>query len=336
MKLSDFHYDLPEELIAQAPPAERDAARMLVLHRAENRFEDRWFREFPEFLHPGDCVVLNDSRVLPSRLFGHRENRESKVEMLLLEPMTSDAREWRALVRPGRKLRVGDVVRFEEKFGAEIMAHGERGERTVRFLGDQDVYDMLDRLGHMPLPPYIKRTDDVADRERYQTVFAKERGSVAAPTAGLHFTGAILEGIAKAGANIAHVTLHVGLGTFQPIEREDFENHQLHFERYSIAESAWTEISAARRVVAVGTTSVRTIESAARTGSLEGSTNLFIYPGYDFRRVGAMLTNFHLPGTSLLLLVSALAGKELVLAAYRHAVAERYRFFSYGDCMLIL
>ena len=194
MKLSDFHYDLPEELIAQEPPAERDAARMLVLHRAENRFEDRWFREFPAFLQAGDCVVLNDSRVLASRLFGHRENRESKVEILLLEAVTSDAREWRALVRPGRKLRVGDLVRFDENFTAEIIAHGERGERTVRFRGEQDVYEMLDRLGHMPLPPYIKRSDELADRERYQTVFAKERGSVAAPTAGLHFTGAILDG----------------------------------------------------------------------------------------------------------------------------------------------
>jgi S-adenosylmethionine:tRNA ribosyltransferase-isomerase len=336
MKLSDFHYDLPEELIAQEPPAERDAARMLVLHRAENRFEDRWFREFPAFMQPGDCVVLNDSRVLPSRLLGHRENSESKVELLLLEPLTGDAREWRALVRPGRKLRVGDVVRFDENVTAEIIAHGERGERTVRFPGDQDIYEVLERLGHMPLPPYIKRTDELADRERYQTVFAKERGSVAAPTAGLHFTDAILDGIHRAGAKIAHVTLHVGLGTFQPIEREDYENHQLHFERYSINETAWREIDTARRVVAVGTTSVRTIECAARAGSLNGSTNLFIYPGYEFRRVGAMLTNFHLPGTSLLLLVSALAGKEFTLAAYRHAVAERYRFFSYGDCMLIL
>jgi len=287
-------------------------------------------------LGAGDCVVLNESRVLPSRLLGHREGRETKVEVLLLEPVAGNAREWRALVRPGRKLRVGEIVRFDASFAAEIVAHGERGERSLRFLGDENVCDVLDRLGHMPLPPYIKRTDSVADRERYQTVFGKERGSVAAPTAGLHFTGEILDRVNDAGARVARVTLHVGLGTFQPVEREDFENHQLHFERYSIPAVAWSEIEAAGRVVAVGTTSVRTVESAARTGELQGATNLFLYPGCEFRRIGAMLTNFHLPGTSLLLLVCAFAGTEFALGAYRHAVAERYRFFSYGDCMLIL
>jgi S-adenosylmethionine:tRNA ribosyltransferase-isomerase len=335
MKLSDFHYDLPEELIAQEPPAERDAARMLVVHRAENRFEDRSFRDFPSYLSSDDCVVFNDSRVLPSRLFGHRENAGGAVEILLLEPVSDEGREWLALVRPGRKLRVGAVVRFDQSFTGEIIAHAERGERTIRFSGE-DVYSALERLGHMPLPPYIKREDSGADRERYQTVFARERGSVAAPTAGLHFTAEILDRIAGAGATVAHVTLHVGLGTFQPVEREDFENHQLHFERYRIAPDVWQRINCAGRVVAVGTTSVRTIESAAQLGVLAGSTNLFIYPGYKFRRVGAMLTNFHLPGTSLLLLVCALAGTDLALAAYRHAVEERYRFFSYGDCMLIL
>ncbi len=326
MKLSDFAYELPEELIAQEPPAARDGARMMVVHRAEQRFEDRYFREFPSFLREGDCLVLNDSRVLPSRLFA------GKAEVMLLEPVSANAREWRALVRPGRKLRVGSAVRFDDRFAAEIVAHGERGERTVRFLGDEDVYAAIDRLGHMPLPPYIKREDRASDRDRYQTVFARERGSVAAPTAGLHFTGEILDRARGAGAHIARVTLHVGLGTFQPIDREDFENHQLHFERYSIPEDSWREIESAQRVVAVGTTSVRTLESGERSGS----TNLFIYPGYRFRRVGAMLTNFHLPRTSLLLLVCALAGTELTLAAYRHAVAEKYRFFSYGDCMLIL
>jgi S-adenosylmethionine:tRNA ribosyltransferase-isomerase len=326
MRLADFDYELPEELIAQEPPAERDAARMLVLHRAEQRFEDRQFREFPSFLRQGDCVVLNDSRVLPSRLLA------GSSEMLLLEPVSEDRREWRALVRPGRKLRVGNIVRFDDNFSAEIIAHGERGERTVRFSGDEDVYAAIDRLGHMPLPPYIKRADQPADRERYQTVFARERGSVAAPTAGLHFTGEILKRVPQ----IARVTLHVGLGTFQPVEREDFENHQLHFERYSILPDVWREIESAQRVVAVGTTSVRTLESAAISGAMAASTNLFIYPGFEFKRVGAMLTNFHLPRTSLLLLVCAFAGTELTLAAYRHAVAERYRFFSYGDCMLIV
>lgn len=335
MQLSDFDYQLPEELIAQEPPAARDAARMLVVYRDEQRFEDRRFREFPSFLREGDCVVLNDSRVLPSRLFS------GKSEMLLLEPVSpgpvsNDAREWRALVRPGRKMRIGEIVRFDDRFAAEIIAHGERGERTVRFLGDEDVYAALDRLGHMPLPPYIKREDRIEDRDRYQTVFARERGSVAAPTAGLHFTGEILDSVGHAGAHIARVTLHVGLGTFQPIDREDFENHQLHYERYSITEESEREIESAKRVVAVGTTSVRTLESAAAAGARSGATNLFIYPGYTFRRVGAMLTNFHLPRTSLLLLVCAFAGTDLTLAAYRHAVAEKYRFFSYGDCMLIL
>jgi len=325
-KLSDFDYALPEDLIAQEPPAERDGARMLVVHRSEQRFEDRQFREFPSFLREGDCVVLNDSRVLPSRLFA------GKSEMLLLEPVSGDAREWKALVRPGRKIRPGDIIRFDDRFSAEIIASGERGERTVRFLGDEDVYAAIDRLGHMPLPPYIKRSDSPADRDRYQTVFARERGSVAAPTAGLHFTKEVLEHV----EHIARITLHVGLGTFQPIEREDFENHQLHFERYSIPEATWREIKSARRVLAVGTTSVRTLESAAVSGATSGSTNLFIYPGYEFRSTGAMLTNFHLPRTSLLLLVCAFAGTELTLAAYRHAVAERYRFFSYGDCMLIV
>jgi S-adenosylmethionine:tRNA ribosyltransferase-isomerase len=228
------------------------------------------------------------------------------------------------------------TIHFDERFSAEIIARGERGERTVRFLGNEDVYAAIDRLGHMPLPPYIKRQDRPEDRERYQTVFARERGSVAAPTAGLHFTGEILDQARSAGAHLAHVTLHVGLGTFQPIDREDFENHQLHYERYSITDESWHEIELARRVVAVGTTSVRTLESAAAIGQRSGTTNLFLYPGSQFRRVGAMLTNFHLPRTSLLLLVAAFAGTELTLAAYRHAVEQKYRFFSYGDCMLIL
>jgi S-adenosylmethionine:tRNA ribosyltransferase-isomerase len=329
MRLSDFDYELPEELIAQEPPAERDGARMLVVYRAEQRFEDRQFREFPSFLREGDCVVLNDSRVLPSRLLA------GKSEVLLLEPVSADQREWRALVRPGRKLRTGAGIQFED-LSVEVIAQGERGERTIRFLGDEDVYAALDRLGHMPLPPYIKRQDRLADRDRYQTVFARERGSVAAPTAGLHFTGDVLDRVRNAGAALAKVTLHVGLGTFQPIDREDFENHHLHFERYSITEDSWRDIEAASRIVAVGTTSVRTLESAAATGRRSGATDLFIHPGYQFLRTGAMLTNFHLPRTSLLLLVCALAGTELTLAAYRHAVASRYRFFSYGDCMLIL
>jgi S-adenosylmethionine:tRNA ribosyltransferase-isomerase len=328
MQLSDFDYHLPEELIAQEPPAERDGGRMLVLHREAQRFEDRRFRELPEFLREGDCLVLNQSRVLPSRLLGQREGG-GEAEVLLLEPIANS--DWRALVRPGRKLGVGQRVRFDADFSAEIVGRGGRGERVVRLSGD-DIYAAIERVGHTPLPPYIKRDDRLEDRERYQTVFARERGSVAAPTAGLHFTDEILE----CCGTTAHVTLHVGLGTFQPIDREDFEQHQLHSERYSISEEAWRKIEAAGRVVAVGTTSVRSVESAALRGELAGSTDLFIYPGYRFQKVGAMLTNFHLPRTSLLLLVCAFAGTEFALAAYRHAVEEKYRFFSYGDCMLIL
>ncbi len=334
MRLSDFDYHLPEELIAQEPPAERDGARMLVLHRDSQRLEDRRFREFPQFLHPGDCLALNQSGVLASRLFGHRLSGGGAVEILLLEP-ASERSEWKALVRPGRKLGIGERVHFDDDFSAEIIARGERGERVVK-LRSTDIDAAIERTGHMPLPPYIKREDNTADRERYQTVFARDRGSAAAPTAGLHFTEDTLRRCQAAGASVAKVTLHVGLGTFQSIEREDFEDHQLHFERYSISPDAWSQIRSAQRVVAVGTTSVRTIESAARQGETSGNTNLFIYPGYQFRRVGAMLTNFHLPRTSLLLLVCAFAGPELAMSAYRHAVEARYRFFSYGDCMLIL
>lgn len=336
MQLSDFDYHLPEELIAQEPPPERDAARMLVVYRAEQRFEDRLFRDFPAFVRTGDCVVLNDSRVLPSRLLGRRSATGGAVEMLLVEPVSPDAYEWRALVRPGRRMPVGEIVCFGDHLRAEIVNRGERGERVVRFSGEDDLYAAIDRLGQMPLPPYIRRAADSTDRKRYQTVFARRRGSVAAPTAGLHFTGRILSRALHAGADLVRVTLHVGLGTFQPIDREDFENHQLHYESYSISDESWNAIVGARRVIAVGTTSVRTIESAMATGRHSGSTNLFIYPGYRFRRVDAMLTNFHLPRSSLLLLVCAFAGTELMLAAYRHAVSERYRFFSYGDCMLIL
>jgi S-adenosylmethionine:tRNA ribosyltransferase-isomerase len=330
MRLSDFDYALPEDLIAQEPLPERDAARMLVLHRDSQTWEDRTFRDLPDYLRPGDCLVLNQSRVIPSRLIAGRS------EVMLLEPVSADAREWRALVRPGRKIRTGDVVRFDERCAVEILSQGERGERGIRFTGDEDPYAAIDRLGHMPLPPYIKRQDRPEDRSRYQSVFARERGSVAAPTAGLHFTPEILERSRNAGAKIAHVTLHVGLGTFQPIDRDDFENHQLHYERYDISDDAWREIEAAERAIAVGTTCVRSIESAAALSQRSGVTNLFIYPGYQFRRVNAMLTNFHLPKSSLLLLVCALAGAEFTLAAYRHAVENRYRFFSYGDCMLIL
>jgi S-adenosylmethionine:tRNA ribosyltransferase-isomerase len=355
LKLEEFDYHLPEELIAQEPPAERPGARMLVVHRAEGRWEDRTFREFPSFLRSGDCLVLNDSRVFPARLFGRRagvralpvgknnpkvhEFLSGQVEVFLLRPVSGDGRDWEALVRPGRKMPVGERIHFEDGLEAEIVARGEFGERTIRFHSDADLYEEFEKIGHVPLPPYIKRGDVARDKERYQTVFAREKGSVAAPTAGLHFTPEILEECRAAGAEVAYVTLHVGLGTFQPLHAEQVEQGKLHTERFRITEENAGKMRAARRIVAVGTTSVRTIESALRNGPMQagsGETDIFIYPGFEFRGARAMLTNFHLPQTSLLLLVSAFAGKELALAAYRHAVEERYRFYSYGDCMLIV
>lgn len=290
------------------------------------------FREFPQFMHAGDCLVFNDSKVIPSRLFGHRTGRTGRVEVFLIRAVSDDAKTWQALVRPGRKAPVGERIEFAEGVAADVIARAEHGTRTIRFSLDGDVYAALDRIGHIPLPPYIRRADSAVDRERYQTVFARERGSVAAPTAGLHFTPEILEQCRAAGAEIAGVTLHVGLGTFQPIREEIVEQNKLHSECFAINAASARKIEAARRVVAVGTTSVRTLE----TGRANGETDIFIYPGYKFQRTGAVLTNFHLPKSSLFILVCAFAGTELAKAAYRHAVERRYRFFSYGDCMLIL
>ena len=331
MLLSEFDYHLPEELIAQEPLADRAGARMLVLDRASQTWSDRVFRDFPSYLHPGDCLILNDSRVFPSRLYGHREHSTGHVEIFLTKQISTDGLTWEALVRPGRKMRTGEKIIVSPDLTAEILGRGEFGERTVRLHPRGDLFEILDRVGHVPLPPYIRRDDRLEDRERYQAVFAKERGSVAAPTAGLHFTPEILEACQAAGASIARVTLHVGLGTFQPLHHEVIEEARLHSESFTVPEEAVRAMDAARRVIAVGTTSVRAIES-----SPGGETNLFIYPGFQFRRTGAMLTNFHLPKSSLLVLICAFAGRDFALAAYRHAVAERYRFFSYGDCMLIL
>lgn len=355
MDLAAFDYHLPEELIAQEPLADRAASRMLVVYRKGQRWEDRQFREFPGFLNPGDCLVLNDSRVFPARLFGHRsgvhslpignnnpkrrEHLSGAVEVLLLRPMSADRKDWEALVRPGRKMRTGERIRFDDGLEGEVVGRGEFGERTIRFFTDSDPFQEFEKIGHVPLPPYIKRPDAVNDRERYQTVFAREKGSVAAPTAGLHFTPEILQECRAHGADTAYVTLHVGLGTFQPIHAEQIEQAHLHCERYSISSENAARMAAAKRLVAVGTTSVRTVETALTRGDMraqEGETDIFIYPGFQFHGTGALLTNFHLPRTSLLLLVSAFAGTELALAAYRHAVEQKYRFYSYGDCMLIV
>ena len=350
----DYGFALPEELIAQAPPAERSGARMLTLDRASGAVEDRRFTDLPFLLNSGDLLVLNDSRVLPARLFARRASTRTqtgqdpaRVEVLLIEETAPN--EWRCLVRPGRKVLQGERLLFpwegQPVLQAEVTAHGEFGERTLRFTPCSDFYGALETLGEMPLPPYIRREHSVStpeDRARYQTVYAAERGSVAAPTAGLHFTPEVLAALAAKGVGIAYVTLHVGLGTFQPVRVERVDQIRLHRERYTLpaatAEAVNRALAEGRRVVAAGTTTVRTLEHCALAGHLEphsGSTEIFISPGFPFRIVGGLLTNFHLPQSTLLMLVSAFAGYKRVLATYRHAVEERYRFFSYGDCMLI-
>ena len=333
MHLSEFDYHLPSELIAQQPLPDRAASRMLVVDRSTGAWQDRKFTDFPSYMHPGDCLVLNDSRVFPSRLIGRREHGEGgRVEVFLVKPVGEDRLVWTALVHPGRKMRTGERIFFTDELSAEILARAEHGERTVRLHPRGELYEVLDRAGHTPLPPYIRRPDTESDRQRYQTVYALERGSVAAPTAGLHFTPEILDRCRAAGAEIARVTLHVGLGTFQPLHTEILEDVHLHHESFHVPEETVRSMEHATRVIAVGTTSVRAIES----DPAQSETDLFIAPGFHFRRTGAMLTNFHLPKSSLLVLVCAFSGTDLALAAYRHAVAERYRFFSYGDCMLIL
>jgi S-adenosylmethionine:tRNA ribosyltransferase-isomerase len=328
LDLAPFHYHLPESQIAQQPLADRAASRMLVLHRGRSEWEDRMFSEFPEFLGPGDCLALNDSKVFPSRLLGRRAGFSGEVEVLLLQPLAEDAKTWTALVHPGRKMRTGERILFDGA-EAEIVGRSQYGERTLRFRMDGDIHELIAKIGHIPLPPYIKRGDTREDRERYQTVFARETGSVAAPTAGLHFTPRILDACLKAGAQIAYATLHVGLGTFQPVRGET-----LHAERFHVSDENAAKIKTAQRVVCAGTTSVRAVESMLLGRS--GETDLFIRPGFQFQRTGALLTNFHLPQSSLLMLVCAFGGREFVLSAYRHAVEGGYRFYSYGDCMLVV
>jgi S-adenosylmethionine:tRNA ribosyltransferase-isomerase len=350
--VSDFDFELPPELIAQQPPAERGGSRMLALSRETGAWQDLWFRYLPHLLRSGDVLVLNDSRVIPARLFGLRmanEEPAGKVEVLLTEQVSEW--EWLALSRPARRMVVGHALVFSSADGSTVLqatvaAEGEFGERLIRFAPVEDFFARLEVLGHVPLPPYIRRPkqtpDQPLDRERYQTVFAEQRGSVAAPTAGLHFTPAILEEIRSRGVHIAYVTLHVGLGTFQPVRVTGLTEIRLHEERYSLPEETARIVNAAlaegRRVVAGGTTTVRVLEHCAVINRLEahsGSTRIFLSPGSRFAVVGALLTNFHLPESTLLMLVSAFAGRDKTLAAYRHAVDEGYRFFSYGDCMFI-
>ena len=336
VRVADFDYELPSELIAQEPLTDRASSRMLVLHREEGRWEHRTFRDLPEYIQAGDCLILNNSRVFPSRLFATRSSGTARIEVFLLKTVSADGRSWQTLVRPGRKVAVGDRLRFSDVLSAEVLDRGDHGERTIRFAGECDLLEEVERIGHVPLPPYIRREDRVEDRSRYQTVYAERSGSVAAPTAGLHFTPDVLDRCRAAGADIACVTLHVGLGTFAPLHVETLDEVKLHFERFSITKETLQTAQRAMRRIAVGTTSVRTIETAYTRGALSGETDLFIRPGYTFRAVDALVTNFHLPQSSLVMLVCAFAGTEFAMAAYKHAVEHRYRFFSYGDCMLIL
>jgi len=363
LRVEDFDFQLPIELIAQQPPAQRGQSRMLAFDRATGALRDSTFAELPSFLRSGDLLVLNDTRVIPARLYAKRtvirdrQEPTALVEVFLTEQVASATGEnlWRALVKPGKKVAIGERLLFlyptgEPALEAEVLERGDFGERMLRFAPVGDFFATLDRIGHMPLPPYIHRDDAAADRERYQTVFNRERGSVAAPTAGLHFTPQVLEALAAKGVETARVTLHVGLGTFAPLRVETLDEVHLHRESYTLstetAEAINNAVRDGRRIVAVGTTVVRTLEHCAKQaqgGPLQGcrlqgqtgETEIFISPGFEFRLVGALLTNFHLPKSSLLMLVSAFAGREKVLAAYRHAVEEKYRFFSYGDCMFL-
>ncbi len=361
MLLEEFDYPLPRELIASRPLPERDASRLLVVERARGTFRDQRFRDLPEILQPGDLLVLNNTKVFPARLLGRRqgvkaqpvgkrnpaarEHLSSEIELLLTRQESDEV--WQALVRPGRKVRTGEVMVFGEgALEAEVVGRGEYGARRVRLQARQGtVREAIDRFGRVPIPPYLRRLDDPADRETYQTVYAKVRGSVAAPTAGFHFTQQILEELRRRGIETCEITLHVGLGTFQPVRTATVEDHKMGYERFEIPEAAADAVNRAlaegRRVIAVGTTTVRTLEHVAREqqGRIvpgSGETDLFIFPGFEFRVTKALLTNFHLPRSTLLILVCAFAGRELILQAYRHAIDERYRFYSYGDCMLLL
>lgn len=341
MNINDFDYDLPEELIAQTPLKERTASRLLVVHRHDGSLEHRHFSDIKEYLHPGDCLVLNNTRVIPARLLGHREHMGGAVELLLLRHKEGDV--WETLVRPGKKCREGDRLTFGDgKLTAEIVTVQPDGNRLVRFFYQGIFNEVLAELGEMPLPPYIK--EKLMDPERYQTVYSKVEGSAAAPTAGLHFDKSLLESLKASGVQLAYVTLHVGLGTFRPVKAERVEEHVMHSEAYSVTEETAALLNQTRqnggRIICVGTTATRVVETLADENGVMhaggGETDIFIYPGYRFKMTDALITNFHLPKSTLVMLVSALAGRELILKAYQEAVQERYRFFSFGDAMFIV
>jgi S-adenosylmethionine:tRNA ribosyltransferase-isomerase len=371
MNLDELDFDLPPERIAQHPLAARDASRMLLLDKTTGAWEDRHFREFPDLLRGDELIILNNARVLPARLFGRRvgiraeapgihnparhEHLRTPIEVLLVRQLTPDT--WETLVRPGRKISVGEKIIFDEGNGeseleAVVESRGDYGLRVLRFTSKSGLHEALSRLGHIPLPPYIKRADEPADRDRYQTIYARQGSAVAAPTAGLHFTPEILERIRKRNIEIGEITLDVGLGTFEPVRTQRLEDHNIHLESYEISEAAARAIANAqnksRPILAIGTTVVRALEDAAEKSSSSASPSssvilnpgrfeaaIFLYPGKPLRVVNQLLTNFHLPQSSLLALVATLAGREIILRAYRHAVAAEYRFYSYGDCMLI-
>lgn len=340
MKTSDFYYDLPEELIAQTPVEPRNSSRLMVLPRNGGEIKHKHFYDLPEFLKPGDCLVLNNTRVLPARLYGTREDTGAVVEFVLLRQHGNKL--WECLAGPGKKAKTGYKFRFSDKLTATVTDVLEDGNRMIEFACEGDFFAVLDEVGQMPLPPYIK--EKLKDKERYQTVYSKDAGSAAAPTAGLHFTKEMLESIKAMGVNIAYVTLHVGLGTFRPVKVEDVTQHKMHTEHYYIPEEAAKTINETRknggRVICVGTTSCRTVESCAKKyGEIRecsGDTDIFIYPGFEFRCMDGLITNFHLPESTLIMLVSAFAGYDNVMNAYNTAVKGRYRFFSFGDAMLIL
>ena len=341
MKTSDFFYELPEELIAQDPLEDRTASRLLVLDRKADKLEHKIFSDVIDYLKPGDCLVINNTRVIPARLIGEKEGTGGKVEILLLKRLGNDV--WESLVKPGKKLRPGARVTFGDgRLKAEILEIAEEGNRLVKFYYEGIFEEILDSLGEMPLPPYI--THKLEDKEMYQTVYAKFDGSAAAPTAGLHFTNELLEKIRQKDIKIASITLHVGLGTFRPVKVEDVNNHHMHTEWYEVNKEVADIINETKknggRVICVGTTSCRTIESVADENGLmsakTGETDIFIYPGYKFKVMDGLITNFHLPESTLVMLVSAFAGKERVLSAYETAVKERYRFFSFGDAMILI
>ena len=341
MKTSDFYYELPEDLIAQDPLEDRSSSRLMVIHRKSGQIEHKVFSDIIEYLHPGDCLVRNNTKVIPARLFGVKKHTGATIELLLLKRRENDI--WETLVKPGRKARKGTELEFGGGLlRGEIIDVQEDGNRLIRFMYQGIFEEILDELGQMPLPPYITHT--LQDKNRYQTVYAKYEGSAAAPTAGLHFTEKLFERLTKKGIEVANVTLHVGLGTFRPVKVENVTEHHMHSEFYQIEPEEAEKINAARaaggRIICVGTTSCRTLESAVDEQGIlqpgEGDTEIFIYPGYRFKIMDVLLTNFHLPESTLLMLVSALAGKEKILAAYEEAVRERYRFFSFGDAMLIV